>query len=108
MLALAGGEWSALRLDLFTAGEITPCTHPVGDWVSPRTTPDDVENRKLLSLLGLELSPLGSPTRSQSLYLLRYLGFLPFSYRAANYFARPINSLGVHTYRRIWFEGVRE
>jgi hypothetical protein len=34
----------------------------------------DVEKRKLLTLLGLELRPLGRPSRSQSLYRLCYPG----------------------------------
>jgi hypothetical protein len=32
---------------------------------------DDVEKKKFLTLPGLELPPLGRPTRSQSLYRLR-------------------------------------
>jgi hypothetical protein len=36
--------------------------------------PHDVEKRKLLTLAGLELRSLGRPSRSQSLYRLRYLG----------------------------------
>jgi hypothetical protein len=42
--------------------------------VSPRTCLDGVEKRKLLTLPGLELRPLGCPARSQSLYLPRYPG----------------------------------
>jgi hypothetical protein len=34
----------------------------------------DVENGKILTLLGLELLPLGCPARSQSIYRLRYPG----------------------------------
>jgi hypothetical protein len=33
---------------------------------------DDAEKRKLLTLSGLELRPLGHPSRIQSLYLLCY------------------------------------
>jgi hypothetical protein len=33
---------------------------------------DDVEERKFLTLPGLDLRPLGHPSRSQSLYRLRY------------------------------------
>jgi hypothetical protein len=40
--------------------------------VDPRAGLDDVENRKFLTLPGLELRPLGRPARSQSLYRLRY------------------------------------
>jgi hypothetical protein len=35
--------------------------------VDPRAGLDDVENRKLLTLTGLELRPLGRPARSRSL-----------------------------------------
>jgi hypothetical protein len=44
--------------------------------VDPRAGPDDLEKRKFLTLQGLELRPLGRPARSQSLYRLRYPGFL--------------------------------
>jgi hypothetical protein len=40
--------------------------------VDPRAGLDDVEKRKFLPPPGLELQPLGRPTRSQSLYRLRY------------------------------------
>jgi hypothetical protein len=36
--------------------------------VGPTAGLDDVEKRKFLTLLGLELRPLGRPARSQSLY----------------------------------------
>jgi hypothetical protein len=39
--------------------------------VDHRAGLDDVEKRKLLNLLGLELRPLGRPVRSQSRYRLR-------------------------------------
>jgi hypothetical protein len=42
--------------------------------VGPRTGVDDVEKIKFLTILGLELRPLGRPARSQSLYQLRYPG----------------------------------
>jgi hypothetical protein len=42
--------------------------------MGPRTGLDDVEKRKMLSLLTLELRPLGRPALSQSVYRLRYLG----------------------------------
>jgi hypothetical protein len=41
--------------------------------VDPRAGVDDVEIRKILTLPGLELRPLG-PARSQSLYRLSYPG----------------------------------
>jgi hypothetical protein len=71
--ALAGA--SASRPCRFTPGERTPGTHWIGGWVGPRAGLDDVENRKFLTLPGLELRLLGRPARSQSLYRLRYPGF---------------------------------
>jgi hypothetical protein len=53
--ALAGGEWSASRPCRFTPG-----IHRIGGWEGPRAGLDDVEKRKLFTLLGLELRPLGS------------------------------------------------
>jgi hypothetical protein len=50
--------------------------------MDPRAGLDDVEKRKFLILLGLELRPLGSPARSQSLYRLHYPG--PCTYRCKN------------------------
>jgi hypothetical protein len=44
--------------------------------VDPKAGLDDVENRKLLTLPGLEVRPLGRPARSQSLYRPRYLSRL--------------------------------
>jgi hypothetical protein len=58
-----------------------PCTHCIGGWVNPRASLDDVEKRKFLILLGLELRPLGCPARSQSLYRLRYPGSTALQYR---------------------------
>jgi hypothetical protein len=58
-LALVGGEWSATRPGRFTPGERVPVTHSTGGWVDLRAGPDDVEKRKLLTLSGLELRPLG-------------------------------------------------
>jgi hypothetical protein len=42
--------------------------------VNPRTGLDDLEKGNVLTLLGLELQPLGRPGRSQSLYGLRHSG----------------------------------
>jgi hypothetical protein len=74
--ALAGGEWSASRSGCFTPVERAPGTH----WVDLRAGLDGVEKRKFLTLPGLELRPLGSPARSQSLYRLLYLGTQPLEY----------------------------
>jgi hypothetical protein len=62
--ALAGVEWSASRPSRFTLGERAPGTHLIGGWVDPRVRPDDMEKRKILTLPGLELRPLGRPARS--------------------------------------------
>jgi hypothetical protein len=53
--ALVGGKWSASRPCRFTPGERAPGTHLIGGWVDPRAGLDDVENRKFLTLPGLEL-----------------------------------------------------
>jgi hypothetical protein len=42
--------------------------------VGPRACLDDMEKIKFLALMGLELRPLGRPTRSQSLYRLSKRG----------------------------------
>jgi hypothetical protein len=54
--------------------ERAPGTHWIGGWVDPRAVLYYFEKRKFLTLRGLELRPLGSPARSQSLYRLRYPG----------------------------------
>jgi hypothetical protein len=59
--AQAGGEWSASRLGRFAPGERAPGTHFIGGLVGPRAGLDDVENRKFLTLQGLELRFLGRP-----------------------------------------------
>jgi hypothetical protein len=66
--ALAGGEWSS------HPSRFNPGTHWIGGWVHPRASLDDMEKRKFLTLLVLELRPLGHPARSQSLYRLPYPG----------------------------------
>jgi hypothetical protein len=73
---LAGGEWSASRPGRFTLGERAPCTHYIGGLVGPRAGLGDLENRKFLTLPGLELRYLSRPARSQSLCRLRYLGYV--------------------------------
>jgi hypothetical protein len=47
-------------------------TNWIGGWVGSKAGLDDMEKLKLLTLLGLELRPLGRPARSQSLYRLSY------------------------------------
>jgi hypothetical protein len=53
--ALPGGEWSATRPDHFTPGEKAPGTHCVAGWVDLRAGLDYTENRKFLTLSGIEL-----------------------------------------------------
>jgi hypothetical protein len=63
--ALVGGGWSASCPGRFTPGETAPGTHWIGVWVDPRAGLDNVEKRKFLNLLRLELRPLCRPARSQ-------------------------------------------
>jgi hypothetical protein len=67
-------------------GERAPGTHWIGGSVDPRAGLDDMEKRKFLTLLGLELRPLGRPTRSQSYYRLRYSGSFLSSKQLQNIF----------------------
>jgi hypothetical protein len=67
-------EWSNSRPGRFTPGERAPGIHWIGGWVDLRAGLDDLKKRKLFTLLGLELRPLGRPARSLSLYRLRYPG----------------------------------
>jgi hypothetical protein len=69
--ALVGGEWSASRPGLSTPGERASATNWIGGWVDPRAGLDDVENRKFMTLPGLELRLLCRPARSHSLYRQR-------------------------------------
>jgi hypothetical protein len=64
--SLVGGERSASRPDHFTPRESAPATFWIGGWVDLRAGLDDVENRKFLTLPGLELQPLGCSACSQS------------------------------------------
>jgi hypothetical protein len=72
--ALVGIQWSDSRPGRFTPEERIPGTHWMGGWVGSRAGMNDVEKRKLLTLPGFELRPLGRPTRRQSLYRLSYPG----------------------------------
>jgi hypothetical protein len=47
--------------------------------MDPRAGLDDLEKRKFLTVLGLELRPLSRPSPSQSLYRLSYPGSLVVS-----------------------------
>jgi hypothetical protein len=66
--AQAVGESSTSRPGRLTTEERAPPTHWIGGWVGPRDGLDDVEERKFLTLPGLELRPLDLPARSQSSY----------------------------------------
>jgi hypothetical protein len=57
----------------FTPRPLYP-RYPIDRFGGPRAGLDDMEKRIFLTLLGLELGPLGRPVRSQCLYRLRYLG----------------------------------
>jgi hypothetical protein len=56
--SLVGGEWSASRpTHPLYPGERGPGTRWIGRRVDPRAGLEDVEERKFLTLLGLELRP---------------------------------------------------
>jgi hypothetical protein len=57
ILALVGGEWLALRAGRFTPVERASSTRSTGCSVGPRAGLDDVENRKFLTLPGLNSDP---------------------------------------------------
>jgi hypothetical protein len=65
-------------------GERAPGTHWIGGRVGPSAGLDDVEKRKFLILLGLELQPLRHPALSQSLYQLRYPVSRAYMYHLQN------------------------
>jgi hypothetical protein len=71
---LAGGEWSVSCHGWFTVRERAPSTHWMRGWVDLRAGLENVEKRKFLILLGLELRLLGCQAHSQSLYRLCYPG----------------------------------
>jgi hypothetical protein len=66
--ALAGGEWSPSRPGHFTPWDRAPGMHWIGGWVDHKAGLDNLEKRKFLTLLGLELRHFGRPAGSQSLY----------------------------------------
>jgi hypothetical protein len=55
--ALDGAEWSASRPGRFTPGERRPDTDRIRDWVVPRVGLDTVEERRILTLTGIEPRP---------------------------------------------------
>jgi hypothetical protein len=62
-LALVVGLQSASRPSRFIPGERALGTHCIGGWADPRADLDDLEKSKFLTLPGLEIRPLGHPTR---------------------------------------------
>ena len=62
-------------LPLYPRGKILGACR-IGCWVDSGASLGDVEERKFLTLPGLELRALGRPAHSQSLYRLRYPGSL--------------------------------
>jgi hypothetical protein len=66
-------------------GREPPGTHWIGRWVDPRAGLDNVEKKKFLPLPGLELRPLGRPSRNQSLYRLRYPGSILRGYKISKF-----------------------
>jgi hypothetical protein len=60
---LGGGEWSPSRPGRCTPGDRALGTHCIDGWVGRRAGLDD-EKIKFLTLLGLEVQPLGRPARS--------------------------------------------
>jgi hypothetical protein len=65
---------------LHASAALTPAKElpaPIGEsWTDPRTGLDDIQKLKFLTLPGLKLRPFSHPSRSHSLYLLRYRGSL--------------------------------
>jgi hypothetical protein len=59
--ALVWSKWSVSPLAALPPGERAPGIHWIGGWVNLRIGLDDMEKLKFLTLLGLELRPLGSP-----------------------------------------------
>jgi hypothetical protein len=86
--ALVEGEWSASRPGLFTPGERATVTHWIWGWVGLTIWLNNMEKWNFLTLPGLELRPFVRPTRSQSLYRLRYPG-------SSEYNSMHVNSSGV-------------
>jgi hypothetical protein len=79
-LALVGGEWSTFRPGHITIGEIALDTHLIGGWVCPRSGLDNMEKKKILTLLGLELRPsVKRPGREHSWPISVAIGNLKMS-----------------------------
>jgi hypothetical protein len=72
--------WSASRPCRFT-----PSTHWIVAWVGPIVGLYDMERRKILPLLELELRLLGPASRNKSLYRLRFPGSILFTKQLLKY-----------------------
>jgi hypothetical protein len=57
-----------------------PRTHWIGGWRGSTAGLDGVNKNAFLTLLGLELRPLGRPARCQSLHRLLYTGSFAMGY----------------------------
>jgi hypothetical protein len=73
--ALDGGDWSASRPDLFTAGKRIPGTHWVGGWVGQSADLEAVAKREIPFPAPAGKSKLGCPALS----LVTILSDLSFS-----------------------------
>jgi hypothetical protein len=71
---LVGVNGQLHALAALPPGEGAPGTQWIGGWMDLTVGLNFMEKRKLLTLPGLEIRPLGRPTRSQSLYRLSYPG----------------------------------
>jgi hypothetical protein len=96
---LVGVEWLVSWPGRLTPAERAAGTHWIGGWVGPRTGIEGMEKRKFLLLPGLEFRLLGCPTRSQSLYRLRYPGC---SIRYSTSSACPL----LHSYSCLFFPSI--
>jgi hypothetical protein len=68
----------------FTPRPLSPGAHWIGGWVDPRAGLDDLENRRLLTLPGVELRPLSRPARlrhhgSLQVWILRNQRFISWN-----------------------------
>jgi hypothetical protein len=62
----------------------------------PRAGLEDMEKSKFLTLLGLELRPLGRPARNQSLYRLSHPELQMTRYKKLNWLLRNVINYSIH------------
>jgi hypothetical protein len=65
--------WLAASPSFFAPRKRSASIRWIEGWVGPRTSLDNLKKRKLLTLPGFELLPLGCPAHGHSLYLPRLL-----------------------------------